>query len=212
MLKNAALLGLFSMVTALILALTFFATKDRIATIQREVEARSLKEVIGTSLYDNDLLTSTIPLEKAGSRALNLAPGSPIYYASLEGRIQAFILATVAPDGYSGNIRMLIGIDRQQRITGLRVTKHSETPGLGDKVDLTKSNWVLSFDKKGFDNLPRSQWKVKKDGGNFDAFTGATITPRAVVNQVRHTLDFFIANNEKMLSAARLAKEPAIND
>jgi electron transport complex protein RnfG len=112
------------------------------------------------------------------------------------------ILQAVAPEGYGGSINLLVGIDSQGAITGVRVIPpHFETPGLGDAVEVQKSPWILSFNGKSLANTPESRWWVKKDGGEFDAFTGATITPRAVVDAVYKALQYFDANKASLLHA-----------
>jgi Na+-translocating ferredoxin:NAD+ oxidoreductase RnfG subunit len=113
----------------------------------------------------------------------------------------AFIVPSVAPEGYSGDIRLLVGLDLQGTVTGVRATEHRETPGLGDKVDTKKSNWILGFNGKSL-NDPLNGWAVKKDGGDFDAFTGATITPRAVVTQVEAVLLFYQENRAELIALA----------
>jgi electron transport complex protein RnfG len=117
------------------------------------------------------------------------------------------ILPAVAPDGYSGEIRLLVGIDLDGRILGVRVTNHRETPGLGDRIETRKSDWVHSFDGRSLGNPPAEQWNVKKNGGVFDQFTGATITPRAVVKAVQHSLAYFRQNRD--IIRERLNEPPA---
>ena len=99
-------------------------------------------------------------------------------------------------EGYSGTIQLLIALDQDQRIVGLRAIDHKETPGLGDKIDTRKTDWILSFNGLSYEDLSPNDWAVDKDGGRFDSFTGATITPRAVVNALRDTLSYFNANPE----------------
>ena len=118
------------------------------------------------------------------------------------GQVTGFILPAVAPDGYSGDIRLIIGIRADGTLAGVRVTAHNETPGLGDKVELRKHPWILSFEGRSLRNPPRDQWQVKKDGGVFDQFTGATITPRAVVRKVRDTLQFYREHGDELRKAA----------
>jgi len=118
------------------------------------------------------------------------------------GTILGFILPAVAPDGYSGNIGMLVGMDTQGNLLGVRVVEHRETPGLGDKVDTQKSDWILQFTGLSLENPDENQWFVRKDGGQFDAFTGATITPRAVVNMIKTTLVNFRDNTDELIKLA----------
>ena len=104
------------------------------------------------------------------------------------------MLETVAPDGYNGSIRLLVAINLDSTLAGVRVVQHRETPGLGDAIDAQRSDWILGFDGKSLTTPPRKDWKVKRDGGDFDQFTGATITPRAVVKAVKKALLYFQAN------------------
>ena len=120
----------------------------------------------------------------------------------------AFILPGVAPDGYSGNIALIVGVDIAGNISGVRVTAHKETPGLGDKIDLKKHDWILGFNGLSLGNPPAGQWAVRKDGGQFDAFTGATITPRAVVGQIARMLEYFMSHREQLID---LSQEPLPN-
>lgn len=112
----------------------------------------------------------------------------PLYTAILAGKVTGYALETVAPDGYSGAIRLIVGTDASGKVSGVRVLAHRETPGLGDKIELKKSNWILSFNGHSLTGDNANSWAVKKDGGDFDAFTGATITPRAVVKAVANLL------------------------
>ncbi|WP_288132665.1 electron transport complex subunit RsxG [Microbulbifer sp.] len=199
---NAAILTLFALVTAGTLAITQITTREPIERAIREASARALLEIIPVERHSNDLLVDTYPIPKPYWALLGLSDGGDINLArEPDGQITAVIIPTVAPDGYSGPIRILVGVNRDGTIAGVRVTNHSETPGLGDKVDLKKSDWVLSFNGKSLQDPGRDMWKVQKDGGAFDQFTGATITPRAVVNQVRKVLDFVDEHHEKIFSA-----------
>ena len=119
------------------------------------------------------------------------ADQTEVYLAKKQGEVNAVCFKFVAPDGYAGPISLVMGIDRNGEILGVRVITHVETPGLGDKIEISKSKWVLSFNGKSLDNLTLEQWAVKKDGGTFDQFSGATITPRKVVQAIRRGLDFY---------------------
>jgi electron transport complex protein RnfG len=114
--------------------------------------------------------------------------------------VVAVILPVTAPDGYSGTIELIVGVNRDGTVAGVRALQHRETPGLGDKVDVKKSDWVLDFNGHSLGQPPEEQWTVKKDGGVFDTFTGATITPRAVTAAVKRGLLYFDAHRESLLS------------
>jgi len=150
--------------------------------IEKNIQKKLLQmlgSVIPETIHDNNLLNSTI--EVAPSSLLSSKDKTTIYQAKLNNKVTAIAFKTTAPDGYSGNISLLVGVLKSGQITAIRVISHKETPGLGDKVDVERSEWIHSFEKTSLDTPDKAHWKVKKDGGYFDQFTGATITPRAVV-------------------------------
>ncbi|WP_301583734.1 electron transport complex subunit RsxG [Halomonas alkaliantarctica] len=190
MLRGAFALGMFSLVTAGSVALTRAVTAERIDDHQRAYQHRQLQEVLPAILKDmavQTVLDSAFQLpnpEQLGHR-------EPQYGWHVEhDHQQVVILPVVTRQGYNGEIRLLVGIDQQQRITGVRVTQHQETPGLGDDIERQRSDWITEFNGLSLNSLPPGGWAVRKDGGHFDAFTGATITPRAVVNAVQRALSY----------------------
>ena len=124
-----------------------------------------------------------------------------VYLAKKHQQLTAVCFKFVAPDGYAGPISLVMGVDRNGEILGVRVIAHVETPGLGDKIEITKTKWVLGFNGKSLDNLVLEQWAVKKDGGVFDQFAGATITPRKVVQAIRRGLEFYRLHRQELLDA-----------
>jgi|TARA_B110000977_G_scaffold76624_1_gene103404 electron transport complex protein RnfG len=206
---NSIVLALFALVTSLILATTNELTYERIEQSEREAAQRALLEIIPLERHDNDMLMDVQPVPEQYWATLGLKKGGNIHIARDQGQPVAAIIPAVTPDGYSGAISMIIGINFNGSIAGVRVVEHRETPGLGDKVDLKKSDWILSFNGKSLVNPQASGWKVKKEGGDYDQFTGATITPRAVVNQVLKTLQYFEDDRERLLqiAAANAARE-----
>lgn len=196
MLKNSLVLGLFAIVTVGLVAITQLGTEPRIAESERAAKNRALSELLPVGSYDNhpqdDLRQVEDPL-------LGNKGKSPVYLASLNGKPTAVILQVTAPDGYSGSIQLLVGVLADGKLAGVRAIHHRETPGLGDKVDLAKSPWVLTFTGKSLQNLADESWAVKKDGGAFDQFAGATITPRAVVKAVHRALQYFDAHRAELL-------------
>ena len=198
--RNSLILAAFALFTAGALAFTFGGTKDYIKEQERRAAARALLEIVPASRHDNDLLDETWPIPEALRKELGLSKGNAIHIATNKGQAVAVIIPATAPDGYSGDIHMLIGVNVDGSIAGVRVLSHKETPGLGDKVDIKKSKWILSFNTLSLNDPDPKFWKVKKDGGYFDQFTGATITPRAVVNQVRETLEFYKAHKQEILA------------
>ena len=201
--KNSLLLAVFALIAAGGLALTNEGTKERIQKAERAAQQKALFEIVPRSRHDNDLLLDTVPVPENAWHLLGLKKGGDIHIARQNGQVVAMIIPAVAPDGYSGDIRMIVGINRDGSVAGVRVLAHNETPGLGDKVDLKKSDWILSFNGKSLAAPAPADWAVKKDGGDFDQFTGATITPRAVVNQVRRVLEFVEAEDEILSLGAK---------
>jgi electron transport complex protein RnfG len=196
MLRNALILGLFAIATVGLVAVTQLGTAERIAAAEREAQVRALAEILPADSYDNHLLDHGLQLTDpllGSSRPL------PAYRALKGSEPTAIILQAIAPDGYSGSIRLLVGIHADGRLAGVRVLSHKETPGLGDKIELAKSPWVLAFTGKSLQDPDEAGWAVKKDQGQFDQFAGATITPRAVVKAVHHALQYFDAHRAELL-------------
>jgi electron transport complex protein RnfG len=183
--QAALLSGVCSLVAVLILGGNK-ATEEKIAIALQQDQLNMLEQVLPSTLYNNNLLEDTfrIPelLSKFGSETL--------YVAKRDKRVVGYAFI-VTQDGYSGEIKLILGLDQSGNILGVRVISHSETPGLGDKIEISKDDWITDFDKLSLANTQRDNWAVKKDGGQFDQFTGATITPRAVVSAVLSGLDFF---------------------
>ena len=196
--KNSLLLLAFALVTAGILAGTYEGTKEAIAKAERKAAQKALLEIVPANRIDNDLLLDTIAIPESAWQQLGLDNGGDIHLARKQGEVIAIITTAVAPDGYSGDIKLLTGVNRDGSIAGVRVISHQETPGLGDKIDLKKSDWITIFNGLSLQQPDIENWKVKKDGGEFDQFTGATITPRAVVNQVKQVL-LFVEENQSTL-------------
>ncbi len=196
MLKNSAVLGLFAVVTVGVVTLIQQATAGRIEASAREAQVRALGEILPPDSHDNHLLDNSIAVQDPllGGRSPQQA-----YIALKNGQAAAVILQATAPDGYSGAIRLLVGIYADGRLAGVRVLQHRETPGLGDKIDPSKSQWIHGFAGKSLENPNAAGWAVKKDRGEFDQFAGATITPRAVVKAVHNALLYFDAHRSELL-------------
>ncbi|WP_421134031.1 electron transport complex subunit RsxG [Alteromonas sp. A079] len=197
-LKNGVMLTVFAVVTTALIALTFFGTADKIEAQQQAKLLEVLNEVVPKSMHDNALYDDCIEVDEA---ALGGNKPHLVYRATRNGEPQALVLEATAPDGYSGNIELVIGVDTTMTVLGVRVIEHKETPGLGDKIELAVSDWILSFTGTTYSSQSEKVWQVKKDGGEFDQFTGATITPRAVVSSVKRALQF-ASDNQTMLFAA----------
>lgn len=210
--KNAIGLALFAFITAGVIAIVQLNTADTIQYNIAQAQAKALYEIVPKTSVDNDVLLDVIELtdEQAKSqlsiRMLGpIAEGSTAHLAKLNNELHSIIFPVVAPDGYTTAIQLLVGIKLNGELAGVRIVDHKETPGLGDKVELKKSNWVLDFNGKSLFNPAVEKWAVKKDGGEFDQFTGATITPRSVVNAVRQTLEFYEQHKTQLLDMANEA-------
>lgn len=197
--RSAIGLGLFAVITGGTIAVTQVMTKDRIQQQAARAEAKALFEIIPETQHDNDLLDSAVQLP--ADERLGINRPLTAWVARQDNQPVGIIFPVTAPDGYSGEIKLLVGIDPQGRILGVRITSHRETPGLGDKVETRKSDWVLDFDGKSLDNPEPQRWNVAKDGGAFDQFTGATITPRAVTKAVHRALTYFREHQQDIRKA-----------
>ncbi|MEO0442488.1 MAG: electron transport complex subunit RsxG [Pseudomonadota bacterium] len=196
--KNGILLLLFALLTAGLLATTYEGTKATIAAAERRAAEKALLDIIPGERIDNDLLLDTLSIAENAWPQLGLSGAHDLHLARKNNQIIAVIIPTTAADGYSGDIKMLAGVNRDGSIAGVRVLTHNETPGLGDKIDLKKHPWILGFNGRSLADPEPEQWTVKKDGGQFDQFTGATITPRAVVQQIRKVLEFVQSNEDSL--------------
>lgn len=198
MTRTAILLVSFAVIGTTVLAYVNQQTRDAIASSQRRALLDTLHVLINDDAYDNDLYIDRITIvnkKQLGSkRPLN------IYRARKQGQPVAAVIESVAPDGYSGDIKLLIAIDAAGTLLGVRVLEHKETPGLGDKLEIVRSTWITSFNNRSLSQPGKAGWAVKKDGGTFDQFTGATITPRAVVKAVYSTLLFYQQNQQMLFS------------
>ena len=191
--RYGILLGFVALLCTAISAGIFFLTKDKIDAVMAAQQRELLLQVIPQDYFNNNLLESAvIPQDK------NLEGIQKIYFAKKDGNISAYAYETTAPDGYSGDIRLLVGLDPKGEVLGVRVIEHHETPGLGDKIELRISNWILNFTNQSINEHNLNEWAVKKDGGKFDQFSGATITPRAVVNQTKRSA-LIMLNNQALL-------------
>lgn len=196
MMRNGLLLGLFAVVGTGVVALTYHNTKERIADNQRKALLASLHELVPPGDYNNDILQDTTTV--IDPKRLGTASPVTVYRARRDGKPVAVVMTPVAPDGYNGDIRLLVAVRYDGTILGVRVIAHNETPGLGDNIELSKSPWITTFKGRTLTNPPPDKWHVKRDGGVFDQFTGATITPRAVVKAVHNCLKYFMSHRKAL--------------
>jgi electron transport complex protein RnfG len=190
---SGALLGLFGIAGAGLVGLSHDVTQERIAQNERDALLQQLEVLLPLDSFDNDLLTDVVDIrapELLGSDTTR------VYRGRKDGEPVAVVLNPVVTQGYSGAIKLIVAIRTDGTLSGVRVLGHRETPGLGDKIEARRSDWIDGFRDKSLLNPDDSGWKVKRDGGTFDQFTGATITPRAVVRGVRSALLYF--NDHKL--------------
>ena len=197
MIKNGLILGGFALVTTSIIALTFDFTKQRIEQSKERQLLSTLNQVVPPALHDNQMHTDCVLIP--ANEMLGNKP-QRIFRSRLADKNTALIIETTAPNGYSGEIDLVVAIDLQNTVLGARVISHQETPGLGDKIELRVSDWILSFSNVVYDEKRDSRWRVKKDDGQFDQFTGATITPRAVVSAIKNAAIFGQSNLPSLFS------------
>lgn len=203
---TAVFLCLFAVAGTSMVAITFDQTRDRIAANEREALLRKLNMLVPKDRYDNTLFEDTLQVRDRNLLGTN--DTITVYRARRGGEPVALVMTPVAPDGYSGTIKLLVGIAGDGTLTGVRVSAHHETPGLGDAIEEERSDWIYGFDGKSLDHPPLEQWRVKRDGGAFDQLTGATITPRAIVKAVKKSLLYFREHRAELFADARTT-EPA---
>ena len=191
------ILLMFAVIGTTLVAVTYERTRDQIAANERATLLRKLHRLIAPEQHDNVLLEDTLAVRDI--TLLGTDEPVTVYRARKDGKPVSLVIETIAPDGYNGTIRLLVGINIDGSLSGVRVISHRETPGLGDAIDETRSDWIHVFDGKSLHNPEAAGWAVSKDGGAFDQLTGATITPRAVVKAVRNALLYYRQHQETLL-------------
>jgi len=184
--NTAFRLGLFSFLIIGLVSVMFHLTRETIAENEYQALLSSLKAVIPAAKFDNDVVQDTLSL-----------PPYSIYRARYQGQPAAALMISTA-QGYNGAIIILTAYSIQEKIIGVRILSHQETPGLGDKIELRKSDWILGFKGLSLADVMANHWGVKRDGGDIDQFTGATITPRAVVSNIKQSAQFFLAHQREI--------------
>ncbi len=194
--RSGLLLGLIALLGTSLLAGVNELTHERIVQQEKQRVLRELNEIVPMTSYNNDLLADRI--EIVDEPFFHHRDPVTVYRARMDGRPVAVLMIITAPDGYNGDIRLITGIDNNGTVLGVRVIAHRETPGLGDPIEIEKSDWILGFTHKSLQTPQAGGWAVKRDGGEFDQFTGATISPRAVVRAVHNALLYFAANRQAL--------------
>mgnify|MGYP000184238396 CR=1 FL=1 len=190
------MLALFAIIATSLVTLTESNTHDKILDNEKQALLKAINTLVASNDYDNDIITDVISLPRA--EQLGTHDVSTVYRARKANQPVAAIFTSIAPNGYNGKIKLLVGVYYDGSLAGVRVISHKETPGLGDKIDEKKADWIRQFEGLSLSRPAQSDWKVKKDGGQFDQFTGATITPRAVVKAVKNALHFFEENRDDL--------------
>jgi len=199
--KVGLMLALFAIGATSLVSLTEANTRDKIIENERQTLLAAINALVDSNDYDNDILTDTLLIPRV--RLLGTSDFTDVYRARKGGSPVAAVFTSIAPNGYNGKIKLLVGVYYDGTLAGVRVINHKETPGLGDKINVKKSDWILQFKGLSLTNPSESLWKVKKDGGDFDQFTGATITPRAVVTAVKKSLQYFEKNRDELFKEAK---------
>jgi electron transport complex protein RnfG len=205
-LHSSILLGIIALLGTALLAGVNGLTHERIVAQEKRRVLQQLNEIVPTASFNNDLLGDMIEIE---DEAFFRHPAPvKVYRARMDGQPVAVMMLVTAPDGYNGDIRILAGIDASGTVLGVRILSHRETPGLGDPIEIEKSDWILGFTKKSLHDPQNNGWAVKRDGGQFDQFTGATISPRAVVKAIHNTLFYFEANQQQLFDTPAKTVKP----
>ncbi|HNI52794.1 MAG TPA: electron transport complex subunit RsxG [Accumulibacter sp.] len=203
--RTAAILFVFVIIFTGVLSGAYLWTKPALEASAAEEKMKLIDEVLPRSAYDNELLKDTVTLP--ASPLLGTDEPTTAYRARKGTQPVALVLEAVAPDGYSGKIRLILAVNLDGSIAGVRVTQHRETPGLGDYIEPKKDRnkerpWITQFNGHAYAATTDKEWKVKKDGGQFDFMAGATVTPRAVIKAVRKATKY-VAENHEALHASK---------
>lgn len=194
--RHAYILGAFCLVFGLVLAATKQVAANDIETRALEDRMASLEQVLPQTMHDNDPLKDVITLKDKEGKDIT------VFRATKAGKITG-VAYQIEGSGYAGPIRLMLGVEADGKIIGVRVLAHKETPGLGDRIEVKKGDWILKFSGLSLDKPSEARWKVKKDGGDFDQFAGATITPRGVVKAVHEGLKLFAENRATLLGETK---------
>ncbi|MFD2167154.1 electron transport complex subunit RsxG [Thalassotalea euphylliae] len=193
--SNAQILALFAMGATALVGITHALTADKIKSQEQKELLSTLHAIVPDEAHDNDM-SSTCTI--INDPLLGTSEDQIAYLATMQEKPVAAAMTTVAPDGYSGKIYLIVAMNMDGSVSGVRTLKHKETPGLGDKIEERKSDWITLFSGQPESLIESPRWAVEKDGGVIDQFTGATITPRAVVNAIKNTAQYFKQNKDKL--------------
>jgi electron transport complex protein RnfG len=193
----------FTMIGTTLLALTYDLTRETIARSEENEKMKLIKQIVPVAAYDNAIMKDTAEL--AADILLGNDSKTIAYRGRLKTQPSIAVLQAIAPDGYGGNIKLIIAIRFDGRISGVRVVSHQETPGLGDYIEIAKNNWITVFNETSLETHKNIDWKVKKDGGTFDYMAGATITPRAMIKAVHKALQYYRLHRDELFTDSQSA-------
>ena len=188
----------FALAGTALLAWTYDLTHETIARSEENEKLKLIAQIAPPATYDNDIMRDTVQL--AADKLLGGNGTTLVYRGRLNNQPSIAVLQVIAPDGYSGRINLIIAIHSDGSIGGVRVVSHKETPGLGDYIEITRSNWITGFNGASLENRKNDEWKVKKDGGSFDYMAGATITPRVIVKAVHKALQYHAQHRDELFA------------
>jgi len=197
--KSGMTLALIGAICAAMVATTHVLTRDRIAANEQAWLEKSLEPALGDVVFDGGVSDATLVMHPP--HELPGADDALIYRVYAGAQPVAALFAVTARDGFAGSIRILLGVEYDGTVTGLRILQHRETPGLGDRIESSRSDWVFQFDARSLGDPDVDGWTIKRDGGQFDQISGASVTPRAVITAVRETLVYFEAHRDDIFSA-----------
>lgn len=203
-LMSGILLGLFGVLGAGLVALSYEGTAEQIAQNERDALLEQLEVLVPAATVDNDMLTDVVDVSAPEVMG---AEHTRVHLARHGETPVAAVFSPVITQGYSGPIRLIVAVRYDGSVAGVRVLSHRETPGLGDKIEIERTDWIKDFDNKSLLDPSAEQWHVRRDGGVFDQFTGATITPRAVVKGVKNTLEYFEAHKPALFDTEQAGTE-----
>lgn len=204
-LTTGLVLFVFASLGTGMVGISFVSTEKRIAANEHKRLLSILNQIIPVDQYSNNLATDVLHTHM---QVANAQVPVTVYRARRDQQPVAAILLTQTPQGYNGTIKLMVGIYLDGTIAGVRILTHKETPGLGDKIERQRSDWILGFNQRSLTDPLRERWRVKKDGGDFDQLTGATITPRAVVQAVRDALEYFTDHKTLLFADSPLLNAP----
>ena len=203
--RNVGVLVVVALTAAMLLIDVHWLSRTPIAQARELAAEADLLAVVPAFATATDVSLDFLPVPARFRTGLGSADGARIYRVKRGGEILAVIVPALSPSGYGGPIRLIAGIDRDGIVTGVKVLEHHETPGVGDRIEAAKSNWIDRFTGKSLIDPGPNRWQVRRDGGAFDQITGATISSRAVVRQVRRALDYFNDDRARLLDAGASA-------